>query len=58
MRPSEAKLGWYRQTYAWVMARPRYLKRPVPYEHPPGAGIWVRLDPEVERQILKQLAVR
>jgi hypothetical protein len=30
MRPSEAKLGWYRQTYAWVIAKPRYLKRPVP----------------------------
>ena len=42
-RPSEAQLGYYRQTYAWVMAKPRYLKRPVPYQHPPGAVIWVRL---------------
>lgn len=23
--PSEAKLGWYRQTYAWVMAKSRLL---------------------------------
>src|ERR1017187_7955597 len=44
MRPSEATLGWYRQTYAWVMAKPRRLKHPVPYEHPSGAVIWVRLD--------------
>ena len=55
IRPSEAKLGWYRQTYAWVMAKPRRLSRPVPYRHPPGAVIWVRLDDRVERRILKQL---
>jgi hypothetical protein len=55
MRPSEAKLGWYRQTYAWVLARPRRLSRPVPYRHPPGAVIWVRLDDKVERRILKQI---
>ena len=57
MQPSEAKLGWYRQTYAWVMTKPRYLRRPVPYEHPSGAVIWVRLDPKIERRVLKQLAV-
>jgi hypothetical protein len=55
MRPSEAQLGFYRQTYAWVMANPRYLKRPVPYQHPPGAVIWVRLEDRVERKILKEL---
>ena len=58
MRPSEAELGWYRQTYAWVMAKPRRLKEPVPYEHPSGAVIWVRLDGKVEREIRKQLGVR
>ena len=56
MRPSEATLGYYRQTYAWVMAKPRRLKQPVPYEHPSGAVIWVRLDDNVQRKILKQLA--
>jgi hypothetical protein len=55
MRPIEATLGYYRQTYAWVMAKPRYLKRPVPYEHPQGAVIWVCLDDKVERKILKEL---
>jgi hypothetical protein len=56
MRPSEAKLGWYRQTYARVMAKPRRLSRPLPYRHPPGAVIWVRLDDSVERGILKEVA--
>jgi hypothetical protein len=56
MRPSEAKLGWYPQTYAWVLAKPRILKRPLPYQHPSGAVIWVRLDDRVERDIHDQLA--
>ena len=56
MRPSEANLGWYRRTYAWVLEKPRYLKRPVPYQHPQGAVIWVCLDDKVERKILKELA--
>jgi ASCH domain len=51
----KAQLGYYRQTYAWVLAKPKYLKRPVPYKHPPGAIIWVTLDPSVERRVLEQL---
>jgi hypothetical protein len=51
----EAILGWYRQTYAWVLAKPKCLKKPVPYKHPYGAIAWVRLDRSVERLILKQL---
>jgi hypothetical protein len=58
MRPSEAQLGWYRQTYAWVLAKPEYLEKPVPYKHPPGAIIWVNLDRNVERKILDQLQIR
>jgi len=54
MRPSEAQLGYYRQTYAWVLAKPKYLKKPVPYEHPSGAVIWVTLDRSVERRIQAQ----
>jgi hypothetical protein len=56
MQPSEANLGWYRKTYAWVLENPRNLKRPVPYQHPQGAVIWVCLDDKVERKILKELA--
>jgi hypothetical protein len=54
MRPSEATLGRYRNTYAWVLARPKYLKRPVPYKHPSGAVIWVILDGAVERAIWRE----
>jgi ASCH domain len=58
MRPSEAKLGSYRQTYAWVLYMPRLLKQPVPYRHPSGAVIWVRLNGRVERKVLESLAAR
>ena len=55
MRPRDAKLGYYRQTYAWVLEKPRLLERPVQYQHPLGAVIWVTLDGNVERAIMKQL---
>lgn len=55
LRPSEAKLGYYRYTYAWVLANPKRLKKPVPYKHPSGAIIWVRLRGAVEREIRNQL---
>lgn len=55
MRPSEAELGWYRNTYAWVLTNPRYLKRPVPYKHPSGAVIWVSLNSRTQRAIQEQL---
>src|SRR5450432_3151144 len=58
MRAGEARLGRYRQTYAWVLENPQYLKRPVAYRHPPGAVIWVRLDDTVEREIFRELAGR
>lgn len=57
MPRSEARLGSYRNTYAWVMTKPRHLKDPVPYKHPSGAVIWVKLDNAVERKIRKQLKV-
>jgi hypothetical protein len=54
IQEGKAKLGHYRQTYGWVLANPKYLKKPVPYEHPVGAVIWVTLDPDVEGKILNQ----
>jgi hypothetical protein len=33
----------YKRTYAWVFDKPRIYKEPVPYKHPMGAVIWVRL---------------
>jgi hypothetical protein len=51
LRPNDARLGWYRTTYAWVLANPRYLLKPVAYEHPPGAVIWVKLQAALQHQI-------
>ena len=55
MRPTQAQLGGYRNTYAWVLANPRCLKKPVPYQHPRGAVIWVSLGGQVEQAIREQL---
>jgi hypothetical protein len=55
MRPNEATLGYYRQTFAWVMKNARRFERPVAYQHPSGAVIWVRLDAAVERKVKAQL---
>lgn len=33
----------YNRTYAWIMAKAKRLKRPLPYKHPQGAVIWVKL---------------
>jgi hypothetical protein len=37
----------YRTTYAWVLKNAKPLEEPLPYKHPPGAIIWVKL-PEIE----------
>jgi len=58
MKPSEAKLGHYLETFAWVLEKPRMLERPVPYQHPSGAVIWVKLDGSVTRQIQEQMGAR
>ena len=54
MHPSEATLGYYKQTYAWVLENASRLKRPVPYKHPSGAVIWVGLETAVEEKIKAQ----
>ena len=41
-------------TTPWVLANVWPLRRLVPYEHPPGAVIWVRLDQAVVKAILAQ----
>jgi len=55
IRPSEVLLGHYRNTYAWVLANPTRLKKPVRYEHPSGAVIWVSLDGKIAQAIRRQL---
>lgn len=41
----------YRRTFAWVLRDARRLLEPVPYTHPPGAVIWVKLTEEVSRRV-------
>lgn len=36
----------YPKTYAWVLANAVRFQMPLPYQHPSGAVIWVRLSPE------------
>lgn len=35
--------------YAWVLEDAQALDEPIPYDHPKGAVIWVKLDGEAER---------
>jgi len=41
----------YPKTYAWVLEGARPVRSPVPYPHPQGAIIWVRLEPGVQRAV-------
>ena len=46
----------FKWSTAWVLQRARSLQQSVPYHHPPGAVIWVNLDPKVAALIAQQLA--
>jgi len=47
-RPTELP---YATTYGWVLRNARRLSEPVPYTHPSGAVIWVRLEASVLRRL-------
>ena len=32
----------YNHPYAWVMENPKLYSKPIPYEHPHGAVVWVK----------------
>ncbi|MCA1054080.1 ASCH domain-containing protein [Rossellomorea aquimaris] len=38
----------YKKTYAWVFEKPIIYHEPIPYTHPLGAVIWVKLPEEVK----------
>lgn len=38
-------------TYAWVLRGAKRLRKPVPYDHPRGAIIWVKLGSGVARKV-------
>ncbi|MBO8171923.1 MAG: ASCH domain-containing protein [Bacillaceae bacterium] len=41
----------YKKTYAWRLANPKKFLMPVPYKHPNGAVIWVRLQEETIQEV-------
>jgi hypothetical protein len=41
----------YATTYAWVIANARRLATPIPYRHPSGAVVWVKLKGETLRRL-------
>ena len=45
----------YPKTHAWVLKGPRRLAKPVRYQHPLGAVIWVNLKPGVQRKIRRMV---
>ncbi len=45
----------YLRTYAWVLTQARPLDPPIPYRHPAGAVIWVKLNREVQACIRRAL---
>jgi hypothetical protein len=48
----------FKHSTAWVLERAQPLREPVPYRHPPGAVIWVNLDPWVSAMVEQQLPPR
>lgn len=51
--PERDALG-YAQAFGWELADVKELVHPVPYVHPRGAIIWVRLTEDVQRAIRLQ----
>jgi hypothetical protein len=45
----------YKRTFAWVLANPVRLARPVPFEPKPGAVIWLKLAPSVAEAVEAQM---
>ena len=37
-----------KKVFAWVLARPRRFKKPIPYTHPNGAVVWVLLPKSIK----------
>lgn len=50
-KSSELTSKHYKNTYAWVLGDVERLPKPVPYKHPSGAVIWVKLSSAVVRKI-------
>jgi hypothetical protein len=38
----------YENTFAWILRQARRLSKPIPYKHPSGAVIWVKLPAQIK----------
>lgn len=50
-RLADPKVGKW--NHAWVMQNAKLFDRPVPYKHPSGAVIWVKLDETVSMAVMR-----
>ena len=53
--PAATLMAMPKYRHAWVLDGARALANPLPYEHRPGAVIWVRLADRVSREATAQL---
>lgn len=53
--PIEEIGNGFKWTTAWVLDRARPLSAPVPYDHPPGAVIWVILSADVAAKVEERI---
>ena len=51
LKASDIKSKPYGSTYAWVLGNVKQLSRSVPYSHPHGAVVWVKLAPAIARKV-------
>lgn len=45
----------YPKTFAWVLSSAHRLSQPIPYAHPNGAVIWVKLSPSIQDRLQEEL---
>ncbi|RLE56346.1 MAG: RNA-binding protein [Thermoprotei archaeon] len=43
------------ELYVWVLARPRRLSKPIYFDFPRGAQVWVRLPREVVDRVVREI---
>jgi hypothetical protein len=53
LHPAEASIPRGQLRFAWVLSNIQRLNEPVPYSHPSGAIIWVKLMEYVARRIMR-----
>lgn len=42
----------YKKTYAWILKNPQLYNKSIPYSHPQGAIIWVKLPDKSQKTLI------